>query len=565
MEEIQPPQAGFWRKYRLGIALLVLCCAGIALLPFIESGALVRLTQRALGGKSAPLTTLQIRMLTPKRQEIPPRNSRIGEAAAPSETPTPSPTASLYGWMKRPSPTPVPAQLAVDVVRMPLALSFYAQDGRRLYRFLMEHRQAREFLNSELARGALAEIISTANVRGEDLKIGSLQGSLIAPLAEELFGAGAALHYDFFRGRSGFVLSFERAKAPKTSALLTLLVPAITKRELAVPRAGLRVAELLLGRQRFFFVEDRGRCLVSTGLTALLNILEQGEPPRPAVEAASLSLVLRAEAFLDQLLPLLTGAEEWQLRWDVPLDASQAAAGKLAFDPASAFGRLSPELASGVLASIPRDSFAALAAGLELPPHMTLEDWALVPTKGLQNTSPPAQRAGIGLIWDLHAKEKLSSVGIIVSRRPGVSSQLALKDYVSTAAFSAGCAGDSVWLAASSELLLNRMREGCEGQSLSLRDTLEASPGVPFNAVLLFNPVSGLDQMLQAGIPAALADHSGGEAVAPVWKTQYLAAVENARGKARRSLAILPALLFRGSLNAKGGTLDGQTIYLGVH
>jgi hypothetical protein len=166
--------------------------------------------------------------------------------------------------------------------------------------------------------------------------------------------------------------------------------------------------------------------------------------------------------------------------------------------------------------------------------------------------------AGIALVWDLSTKTPdLSEVGVIVAPAgPEVGAELAghLRDGIARAT----CAGGSVWLAATTELLLTRMREACERQSPSLLDwrTGRTETG---QLALLVDPAVGLGEMLAAGVGPATeertsANEGGGVAA---WKALYLAAVEAARASGSATTKRLPALVYEGKGDARGATLEG--------
>src|SRR5262249_21292871 len=140
-----------------------------------------------------------------------------------------------------------------------------------------------------------------------------------------------------------------------------------------------------------------------------------------------------------------------------------------------------------------------------------------------------ADAAGMAVIWDLSAKEpSLTEVGVI-ARGPLTDQEKTpdLSSCVGDGVFAAKCAGDSIWLAASREPLLTRMREACERQSISMRDRRVAR-GTGAQAPQLFlslNAAAGLGELLQSGIGAA-ADERAHEAkpAETAWQAAYHAA-----------------------------------------
>jgi hypothetical protein len=187
---------------------------------------------------------------------------------------------------------------------------------------------------------------------------------------------------------------------------------------------------------------------------------------------------------------------------------------------------------------------------------MTPDDWNRVAHEGLPAaTAPGRDPAGIALVWDLSAKSAaLSDVGIAVQPGGGeIDAQLS--GYLRANALHATCAGGSVWLAATTELLLTRMREACERQSPSLLDW--RTGGEASQLVLLVDPRVGLAEMIAGGIGTATGERDGEASKDPEWKRRYLEAVERARASGDGTLGRLPALVYSGAGGARGAKLEG--------
>ena len=100
-------------------------------------------------------------------------------------------------------------------------------------------------------------------------------------------------------------------------------------------------------------------------------------------------LSVRAEAFVDNLLPVMTGRPGFTM--DLGFGLSGTTPDVLCFPAGKIAGHLRPRLFKGVLAAIPHDAFAAVAASFHLPPDMSAEAWKKLATEGPGD--PPATRS----------------------------------------------------------------------------------------------------------------------------------------------------------------------------
>ena len=510
-------------------------------------------------------------MLDADRKEVAPADSRLAEATPPpseaAAVDVTTTTASTPGAIEpvstgpgRPaSPVEPPERDAtVKLTRAPIGLSVYVLDDRALLTWATENPTAREVLSSELVRGVFQDALRTTRVRAEDLKMGQdVQGAFLLPALRDVLGADAALHYDASQGRRGWVLSFRRAGAPIASRLLPPVLGALARRTYRIEKLDLSVVEVLVGEQPLFLAETDGIVHVGTSLRGVLQVIEVGPLPAPSGARGTLAVTVRAEAWVQNLLPLVTGSRDFQATWTVDL-ARADSAGSIATSGATLFGHLRPALPPGVLASVPRDAFAAVAASLPVPRGMTPDDWNRVSHDGIPAaTAPGRDPAGIAVVWDLSSKKSaLTDVGVVVQPAGG-DVDAELSGYLSTGAVHATCAGGSVWLAATTDLLLTRMREACERQSPSLLDWRAGRAGEAGQLVLLVDPAVGLAEMIAAGIGGATDSRASEASSDPEWKRRYLDAVERARASGDGTAARLPALVYEGRGNARGATLEG--------
>jgi hypothetical protein len=526
---------------------------------------------RLAGAGGVPRVHLKVAVLDEQRRQATGDSTRIGgDAPLPAETPTspqatpqavtPQPTAEGGGWpwshTRTATPEPAEREARMQLQRAPIAISIYVRNGPQLVEWAEHNPTARELLDSELFRGVFQDLRRTLGVRGEDLKIPGVRGAFLAMLARDVLGAEAMLHYDRTRGRGGWVLAFRRERSPLAGRLLPLVLGATARRRYDVAAAQMEIVEALLGTQRVFVTELDGIVYAGTSLPALLNVVEVAPSPPPAGPGETLALCLRAEAWFRDFLPAVTGAREWQATWHVALDGS-GSPGVIRTAGATAFGRLRPTLADGVLASIPYDVFAAAAASFPFPQ----------PEGGTEENRPatePAanEPAGIGVVWDLSAQQPaLSEVGIIASAPQAAGAAQDLEAYVSQNTFAARCAQDTIWLASSNETLLARMREGCERQSKSMLDRQSGRVAGAPQVFLAFNPAAGFTEMLERGLSAAREERgetTTGSAPAPEWKASFDAARDRARNSARATIAKLPLFFYEGAANLQGAMLEGR-------
>jgi hypothetical protein len=483
--------------------------------------------------------------------------SVIDREGAPAET-TPTPTAdrtpaSADFWRPRPTPTLEPAERdeSIELARAPIAVSVYVLDGGSLLAWASSNPSARAILDSELVQGMSKDVLRAIRVRGEDLKLQGVQGPFLDALARDVISANAVIHYDHSRGRRGYVLAFERGRSSLAGRLLPLIVGAVGKREYRVGSLGVSIIEIVLGPQRLFVTERGGEVYLGSSVAALLNLILESPPP-PSGAQGTIAVTARAEAWLRDLVPATTGQDHFDLTWTADLREKNSP-GEIRAGSAEFFGLLQPSLDQAVLSAMPRDAFAVVAASVPFPHAQASDD------RQRFEADPGAKSAGIAIAWDFELTDKLrTQVGVAALARRD-EEQPALASLVSDGAFSDQCAGGAVLLAATSELLLTRMREACNGQSIGLDDRIPAGNEAP-QIVLAVAAGDALVQVLDRGIGVAKEERISGipnDAGVADWRKKYDEAVEHARDSAVKTLAALPNVVFTGRATNQGAVLKG--------
>lgn len=539
----------------------------------------------AAGSVLAPSSTapsVQLRLKVTDADGNPLEESLTQLSTAEVATPTPAPAAtgaqataapSSSWWWRKPTATPEPhfATASLDIKRHPVSASLYAQNGSELLSWLDDNPKPRPFLQSDAFQGIVSALLNVLKIRAEDLKFEGLKGEFLKTAAREILSADASLHYDIFEGQSGFSLVFRLDKAPLVRNLLPHAVESLTRRQYLLPVKGglnIPVFELLLGKQKLYVFEQEGRLYAANGLDTLLNTFDAHVLDSLNDLGGSLQLRVRLEAFLKGLLPVLSGENSWPVDFAFNLTKTDSAPEVLQVGKAKMFGALSPDLAEAVLGAVPHDVFSGLALSFGIPPDMTIERWQnLVKTGSFEQS--PLPKGGLALLWDLDSRNQgLTSVGIAAYIPELKPDALKWTDYVKSD-YTAQCGMNSIWLAASSESLIARMKEACDRQSLSLLNwlengTLKKEQGL--QGLFIVNPGAALTELLYSGSaassgPAATYDDSS-ENAKPEWKEEYDRAKSQVTSHAAEVFAQLPVLGFQGRkgtdvLVMRGFTVEG--------
>ena len=127
---------------------------------------------------------------------------------------------------------------------------------------------------------------------------------------------------------------------------------------------------------------------------------------------------MRAEAFVDKLLPVMVGEPAWEMDFGFGLSEDPR-------DPpvcrrASSPKHLRPKVFKGVLAGIPHDVFAAVVTSSYLPPDMTIEEWRKL---AAQRTGQPHGRRSRGSRLCLalgpfdSEGEQVTNIGVVIANQ----------------------------------------------------------------------------------------------------------------------------------------------------
>ena len=525
-----------------------------------------------------PILDLTVKLIDVDGNAIAPQSSRLVDTAA-TEAPKPAAAipegcteliggdtgerSTLADLKDRPVECPKTATWIVR--RHPIAFSLYFQDAGKLLTLFDGSTQAKELFQSRFFQGIFYDLLHSASVRAEDLKLEDLQGEFLATLLREALQARGELHYDLAHGKKGFVFSFERDACPFAAKALPAAVRVLARNGYRIPRLSEPVIEMRIGLQRVFVTQYEERVYLANGLEALLNAIESLPPPAKNLPKTPLVLTTRAEAFVDKLLPVMVGEPTWTI--DLGIDFSDEAPGVLQFTPGKFASRLRPKIFKGVAAGIPQDVFAAVVTSFHLAPGMTAQEWQQLASQGPGEPVPGgASEAGMAILWDLVAEDDpLSHLGVVIANQTTPDEVDTFKRYFADQELTAACGGGTVFLAATSRSLLSRMKESCERQSLSVLDWERgAKTKVVENAqlVLFMNPGTAMRELLLTG-GARSGDTGDFE---PQWKRQYEKAKEAVRQDGEKVFRALPIFAYAGNAatTAPECRLKGFTVKQGV-
>lgn len=476
--------------------------------------------------------------------------SSVGSSSAES---TPSLAASSKSAAVATGTNGPVTEQTLNVIATPFALSLYFTQPEQVLEWIDNTAAGREFVTSPLTRGVFAGLVRTAGVRAEDLKISGYQGVFVATFMREMVRAHGALHFDRMLGKRGAIVTFHLKESPLLRAALPLALGTTAKRTYQFD--GTTIVEAVIGEQRLYFAERGEVSYIGSDLRCVANALEKDlDAPDVSSSAASpaqLALRLRAEAWLENLLPLVAGTTNWNMDIGFGLEAKGAYPLYLNTSPATAFRFLKHELASGVLAAVPQNSVAAFAASFAVPPDRSNEEWNTLAESGLAAlpASSPSEKGGFAIVWDLQAQTAgLSEIGLALYGKDW--SEEKMRRYFSSRAAYAHCASGDIWLAATSESLLTRMRDACEGNSRNLLSV--ATPPQGTELLVSLQPSLLLRELVRAGVgeSAKLSDSD------PDWKKAYVQAVVHAEQQADTAFERIPRFLLAGSAGEQGARLS---------
>lgn len=444
------------------------------------------------------------------------------------------------------------------VKKHPIALTLYFHQGARFLQWWDSQPQIQTLLDNRFSQGLFFGLLQSMKIKAEQLKLNGLQGEFLGHLLRDAITANAELHYDLAHGDHGWVLSYLRKESPFAEQAIPAMAGLLATSAYRVHYLPEPVLEIRIGLQRFFLTELRQRLYLAQSLEALLNVIESLKPvTEPGT--APISLTLRAEAFLNKLVPAVTGTPEWHAQFQFALKDGEL--GRLQLPTGNWVQPFHAKLFDGVVASIPHDAFAAIASSLYLPPTLTLEDWQnMIGTEHAQIETGP-EPGGLGLIWDFDPTSAHGAIGIIVANPGQPQASQAYRQYLRTDERSAECAGGSIFLAATSDALLTRMKEACARQSLSPLDWQRGSEQQRYaNAQLIsfLNPGAGIRELFLAG---GAGNSDDGDEFTPEWKQAYVNAKAAMRRDGDALFQTLPIFSYAGRVDTVGMVeLEGQLI-----
>jgi hypothetical protein len=167
-------------------------------------------------------------------------------------------------------------------------------------------------------------------------------------------------------------------------------------------------------------------------------------------------------------------------------------------------------------------------------------------------------------VWDLDGSGgKITQMGVAIAnqKNPGEADSFAW--YFRNRQLTTSCGGGTVFLAATAEKLLLRMKEACNGQSLSVLDwrgTAHADALAHAQLLLLANPGTGMRELLLGGGAAAgaMGDFE------PKWKQEYEQAKAAMRKEGEKVFATLPIIAYSGAASgAETVRLQGTLVSRG--
>lgn len=466
--------------------------------------------------------------------------------------------------LDQPRPADCPKVATWYVKRHPIAFTLYFEDGKAFLDWFDHDAKVQEVLASRFVQGLFHETLHNLKIKAESLHLHGLEGAFMGRLLRDAIAAHGQLHYDIVHGKKGWVLSFQREDSPFAAQAVPAMVAALAQNGYHVTKLAEPVLEMRIGSQRLFMAETDGRVYLGMGLEALLNVIDSATLPSGGLPDAPVAFTVRTEAFVDKLLPVMAGSPTWDAT--AAFSLKEGSLGRLDFPTGKFAPHLAPALFSGVLAGIPHDAFAAVAASFHLSPTWTAEDWKTLATQGpAQRPAALPEESGMALVWDFDAADApAGEIGIVIANQANPEQAESFQQYLTDSDLSAECGGGAVFLAASSEKLLSRMKEACGRQSLSVLDWERGAAKQRFDKaqfLAFVNAGGALREMFLAG-GAAAGDLGDFE---PRWKQEYEQAKARMRKDGDKLFRALPIFAYAGK--AGGGqtiSLDGFAVSQGA-
>lgn len=526
--------------------------------------------------KDIPILSLDLAFTDLAGEPVPADNTRLlasgpppidktpAQATCPEITGGDAPNGQSYPE-KREIGDNCPKRATWYVKRHPVGLSLFFVKPETILPLFDKEGPVKTLWESRFVQGLLREPLQSSRVRAEDLGLQGLEGAFLEKLVKEAMSADGILHYDFIHGDKGFVFSFVRDKCLYAATALPVIAAKLARSGYQVPGIDEPVLEMHVGLQRFFLCLHKERAYLANGLEALLNVVDQEATLEKDAPQTPLVLSLRAEAFLDKLVPALAGKPGFHL--NLGLDFSETAPGVLRFDSGKYAASLRPGLFKGVPASIPRDVFAAVVTSFHFSPELTDEQWRELATNGAKEpAAKEPTESGVAILWDLSAEEPgITGVGVAIANQTAPENVEELNRYFKNKELTAACGGGTVYLAATNKNLLLRMQETCERRSMSILDLERGQKSSLYSTAqlaMLINPGTGLRELLLAG-GAAASETTDFE---PQWKQELEQAKARLYAEGKTVFGGLPILGYAGNADpgARAVELQGFTVKQGV-
>lgn len=549
----------------LVIVVVLLVSAAAAALWFLRLSKAPEPALSQFARSDLPTLDLRLQFITTKGEEVPGAETRLA-AGAPGAEIAPACPELTGGDIDDPTPRTEAEKRGEacgksatwTVKQHPIGLSLYFRDGDKVLAMFDNQTMVRELLQNRLFQGLFYEPLRDAGIRAEDLRLNGLEGAFLKTVIREAVAADGVLHYDIAHGKKGFVFSFVRSKCIYFTKALPLLTRVLVRSGYRIPALQEPILEMRIGLQRLFMTQVNDRVYLANGLEGLINVLESLPIAAQPLPDTPLVLTVRSEAFVAGVLPVMVGAPEWELR--LGFGVSPKDAGEMQFSAGKLTRALSPKVYKGIAASIPHDVFASLITSYSLSPSMSTEEWRRLVMDGPgEKTADLPDEAGLAIIWDLDAGTSgITQMGVVIASQKTPQAAPEFAKYFRDKRLTAECGGGTVFLAATSEKLLVRMKESCNGQSLSVLDWEKGEPAKAMASsqlMLFLNAGSGLRELFLAG--GAAEGQDAGE-FAPQWKKEYEEAKAAMRRDGEKVFASLPIFAYHGNGSATAQTVELQ-------
>lgn len=556
MEPLAPSK----RLILMSVAVALAATAGIVAYQQLSTAPLSDLARADL-----PMLDLVVKLRDAADQDLDAAGSRIGssEEVPAGDERCPALSGGDIGSATVTSsevqrPADCPRRAAWYVKKHPVAFTLYFNQGVSFLQWWDGQPQIEALLDNRFSQGLFFGLLQSLKIKAEQLKLDGLQGEFLAQLLRDAIAANAELHYDMAHGNRGWVLSYLRRDSDFAEKALPAMTGLLASSGYRVAKLPDPILEIRIGTQQFFLTEYQKRIYLAQSLEALLNVIDSVLPVYTRSQAP-LSMAVRGEAFLGKLLPVVAGSPTWNAEFGFDLKDGKLGALTLPAGPWTK--QLHGTLFEGVLASIPHDAFAAVAASLQLSPTLTVDDWRKFATSGPSSTPPGPESGGLALVWDFDAESPRGAIGVIVANPADPQASQSYQQYLRNAELSAECAGGSMFLAATSSSLLTRMKEACAHQSLSPLDWQRGSEKQRLSSaqlVTFVNPGAGIRELFLAGGAGNVQDASE---FSPRWKQDY----ENAKAAMRQDgdklFSSLPIFSYAGRVSDESEIrLEGKLV-----